>query len=88
MAWDAVPTGYTHGIVTGYTVLYSKSADHFRNPRSFTTTGLHIQLNSLEKYTLYLIRVLAFTIKGNGTSSNNVTVSTAEDGKVKYSKVK
>ena len=81
VAWAPVPTLLVHGLVRGYIVSYCKATGQRWCYTNTTTTDLHVQLNNLEKFTLYFVRVLAFNQKGRGPSSNNLTVSTAEDGK-------
>ena len=43
------------------------------------------EIYGLKKFTFYTIRVLAFTIKGDGAQSPPVNVSTDEDSKYKIS---
>lgn len=81
VAWGKVPTGYVHGILQGYVIEYKQkhnSSDQWKNVtvNNATTT----ELTGLQKYTIYLVRVMAFTRVGTGPAAN-VTVSTDEDGK-------
>lgn len=79
--WKTVPVGYVHGILRGYYVFY-----RIKNKQTFlrTQTLLHyVDLNGLRKFTVYEIRVAAFTIKGHGVKSKTIFVSTDEDGKLR-----
>ena len=50
--------------------------------KSVSPLPLKATLEDLENFTKYAIRVFAFTDKGNGVSSQPVSVRTQEDGKV------
>ena len=78
VAWEPVPEGHVHGILRGYWILYRKN-----NARNFTrrkTTQKQVDQTGLHKFTVYDIRVVAFTIKGSGVESKPIFVSTDEDG--------
>lgn len=80
--WNPVPQGFTHGIVLGYRVLYKRGKDENRTFSNVTTQVTFTELYNLDKFTLYFIKVLAFTIKGNGALSNQAFVRTDEDGMI------
>ena len=82
MAWSEVPIGYVHGILKGYVIQYKRQTD-FNASWANLTVAANVStsnITSLDRYTYYVIRVLAFTVVGWGPS-RNVTVSTDEDGK-------
>lgn len=76
MSWNPVPQGYTHGIVLGYMVLYKREKDYV----NITSPVTSAQLTDLKKFTMYVVKVLAFTIKGDGVISNGTHARTHEDG--------
>ena len=78
--WNPVLQGYTHGIVLGYMVLYKKEKDLNSSYINITSLVTSVQLTDLNKFTLYVIKVLAFTIKGNGAMTNATQARTHEDG--------
>ena len=80
--WNPVPQDFTHGIVLGYRVLYRRGKDGNRTFSNVTTQVTFTELYNLDKFTLYFIKVLAFTIKGDGASSNQAFVRTDEDGMI------
>ena len=81
VTWNPVPQGYTHGIVLGYMVLYKREKDLNNWYINITSPVTSVELTDLNKFALYVIKVLAFTIKGNGAMTNGTHVKTHEDGK-------
>ena len=81
--WNPVPTGFVHGILLGYKVLYRKSNEPSTSYTKITIPpGIGLQeVYNLMKFNFYTIRVLAFTIKGEGAQSPPVNVTTDEDSK-------
>ena len=83
--WNPVPLGFVHGRLRGYRVLYKEK----NNPSAQYTIitvppGIRMQtISNLKKFTYYTIRVLAFTIKGDGALSPPMNVTTDEDSKYK-----
>ena len=80
--WNPVPQGYTHGIVLGYMVLYKREKD-LNNSYINTTSPAavtFVELTDLNKFAMYVVKVLAFTIKGNGAMTNGTHAKTDEDG--------
>jgi len=64
-------------------VLYRKTNEPFA-PYTKITVSPRVnvkEIHGLKKFTFYTIRVLAFTIKGDGAKSAPVNVSTDEDSK-------
>lgn len=80
VTWNPVPKGFTHGIVLGYLVLYKKEKDSHYSYANKTSLVNSAELTNLDKFTMYVVKVLAFTIKGNGELSNKTLVRTHEDG--------
>lgn len=68
----------------GYGIVYKKTGEIFQIGflKSVSPAPLEATLEDLEKFTNYKIRVFAFTDKGNGVSSQPVSLRTQEDGKV------
>ena len=64
-------------------MLYRKTNEPFA-PYTKITVSPRVrmkEIHGLKKFTFYTIRVLAFTIKGDGAQSPPVNVSTDEDSK-------
>ena len=83
MTWGKVPEGYVHGILQGYRVFYSEmTADKNISYVNVTTDPENRQLyvTGLKKFTKYSVKVLAFTRKGDGAVSTDISVVTDEDG--------
>lgn len=80
--WDPVPECYRHGIILGYR-LFLKDNTSALSVRNETTTAdqYEIEFSSLLKFYAYSFSILAFTIKGDGPSSEEVVAMTEEDGK-------
>lgn len=68
----------------GYGIVYKKTGEIFQIGflKSVSPAPLEATLEDLEKFTNYAIRVFAFTDKGNGVSSQPVSLRTQEDSKV------
>ena len=79
--WNPVPQGFTHGIVLGYLVRYKREIDLNSSYANTTSHVTSVELRDLDKFTMYVVKVLAFTIKGNGMISNETRARTHEDGK-------
>ena len=76
--WRPVPEGYVHGVLQGYRIRFQvQGVSSWSN---LTTTNQSLELQALEKFTVYSIQVLAFTAIGDGNVSKPVWVSTDEDG--------
>ncbi|XP_028409022.1 protein sidekick-2-like [Dendronephthya gigantea] len=78
--WGQIPHGMVHGMLRGYKVLFRTIDDDgdFMVNKTFPTT-YEIILKNLLKYTKYSIRVIGYTIKGNGKASNDINCTTFED---------
>lgn len=86
MTWGEVPQGFLHGILQGYRVFYKRTGDKNGSYVNVTTSPTTRKLNvtALKKFTEYSAKVLAFTRKGDGAVSLNVSVLTDEDGNKKF----
>lgn len=78
-----MPTGFVHGILLGYRVLYTV-ANASKNTSIVTTskTTRDTKLQGLKKFTIYEVSVLAFTVIGDGANSTSLLISTDEDSKL------
>lgn len=65
-------------------MLYKKTGDQNSSYVDATTgpTERKHNITGLEKFTAYSVKVLAFTSKGDGAVSDNISVLTDEDGKI------
>ena len=79
VSWGEVPADKQHGDINSYTVTYKKIPGG--TDKSKTVTVKTAELDGLEKYTNYSIKVLATTMKGDGPPSEPITVSTDQDSK-------
>ena len=81
VTWSPVPRGYVHGILRGYKLLYRKSSEVSAPYREIALSPGHRfkEIDDLQKFTFYEMRILAFTIKGDGAQSPQVIVTTDED---------
>ena len=72
------PPLQTNGILRGYTISYKAQGDS----TLLTTfvTNANVRLTSLKPYTVYIITVMART-KVDGTPSDPINISTAQDGR-------
>lgn len=83
MTWGEVPEGYVHGILQGYRVFYSEMTAN-RNISYVNVTTVpenrQLRVTRLKKFTKYSLKALAFTRKGDGAVSTDISVLTDEDG--------
>ena len=83
MTWGEVPEGYVHGILQGYRVFYSEMTANRNISYLKVTTdpeNRQLRVTELKKFTKYSLKVLAFTRKGDGAVSTDISVVTDEDG--------
>ena len=80
--WGEVPQGFVHGILQGYRVFYKRTGDKNNSYVNVTTgpTTRELHVTGLKKFTEYSTKVLAFTVKGDGAVSVNISVLSDEDG--------
>lgn len=84
VTWEPVPDDHVNGIVLEYRLFY-KQADKAINDLSNLTVNssiFDIEINGLKFYTKYELRLLAFTMVGDGNISEPVYCMTDEDGKL------
>ena len=86
ITWNPVPTGFVHGILRGYRVLYKETNKPSAPYTKITVPSRvrNIVIKDLKKFTNYSIMVLAFTIKGDGAQSPTIKVSTDEDSEYQW----
>ena len=83
MTWDPVPEIDTNGIITQYEVEFNQSTFNEISTSNLTTTnGLQqmVELEGLEEYVEYSVRVRAYTSVGPGPFSVAVVNRSLEDG--------
>ena len=80
VAWDEVPQEHRNGKIQGYRVLYS-DPNGPEQIQTVDTSTRQTSLTDLEKFTLYTIKMFAFTTVGDGPGSSVVSVTTYEDGR-------
>ena len=84
MTWDPVPEIDRNGIITQYEVEFNQSTFNEISTSNLTATNgpqLMMELEGLEEYVEYTVRVRAYTSEGSGPFSLAVMNRTLEDGK-------
>ena len=87
--WNPIPDKfYVHGILRGYKVLYSAIAianEKLEELETYEVTvgpsTLIAVLKNLTAFTRYEVRVLAFTVKGDGVKSTPIRAGNSDDYK-------
>lgn len=75
LRWDPPAKQYRNGIIVGYLIQFHKSIDELsRRDRNISLT--RTVFGGLEKNTVYVYRIKAFTEKGGGPFSDRMTVQT------------
>ena len=85
VTWDPVPEIDRNGIITQYEVEFNQSTFSEVSTSNLTATNssqLMMELEGLEEYVEYTIRVRAYTIVGPGSFSVAVVNRTLENGKI------
>ncbi|XP_051866524.1 interleukin-6 receptor subunit beta [Pristis pectinata] len=74
LTWNEIPVNEQRGFITNYTIFYKSSSS---NESSIVVDPMHQEfvLKSLKGNTLYVVRVMASTVKG-GTNSSEVNFTT------------
>lgn len=78
--WGQVPEEFRNGVIRGYKVEYEEAKPNATvgvMDRQLATWAI---VRELKKFTIYFVRVYAYTTLGDGPR-NNFTVMTAQDGK-------
>ena len=81
--WDPVPEIDRNGIITQYEVEFNQSTFNEISTSNLTTTNgsqLMVELEGLEEYVEYSVRVRAYTSVGPGPFSVAVVNRSLEDG--------
>ena len=83
MKWRPVEDGFVHGILLGYRLYYRLTTLPLMPP--FNRTMAPDQLETIYEgflmFTNYTFQITAFTSKGEGPLSQEVVISTDEDGR-------
>ena len=86
LSWGVVPEGHRNGIIAGYKVIYQALPNGGNLTANVSVgeegKGTSTTLSGLNQFTNYSIRVLAYTVKGDGPPSVEQTVQTKEDSKL------
>ena len=85
VSWDPVPEIDRNGIIIQYQVEFNQSTFNEISTSNLTTTNgsqLMVELEGLEEYVNYSIRVRAYTSVGPGPFSVAVVNRTLEDGEL------
>jgi len=85
--WDPVPEIDRNGIITQYNVEFNQNTFNEISLSNLTTTNgqqLMMELEGLEEYVEYTVRVRAYTSVGPGPFSVAVMNRTLEDGEIRY----
>ena len=88
VSWAAVGKDHRNGIIKGYKVIYQALPDGKNAIRFINISNKHqdkeqdITLGDLVKFTSYSVRVLAFTVVGEGPLSKVKIVQTQQDSKL------
>ena len=84
VTWDMVPLIDQNGIITLYEVLYVPLETFTETIQAITRevngTEMSITLTDVQEFVNYTISVRAYTIMGKGPYSEEVMVTTLEDG--------
>lgn len=81
MTWEAPPAGQQNGEISGYKVTYSKADESTMRVINVGARERSVNIDNLETYTPYRVRVLAYTSVGEGPASPPEMTYTDEDGK-------
>ena len=80
LRWGQVPEESRNGVIRGYKVEYQEAKPNVAArvmDRQLATWAI---IHELKKFTIYFVRLSAYTTLGDGPRSN-FTVMTAQDGK-------
>ena len=85
--WSNVPEESRHGIILGYRISFADATsismkwENRTLPNDPTTGIFKMILAKLKIYTPYIFKILAYTYRGEGPFSNNITVWTDDFSK-------
>ena len=77
--WNDVKQDDQNGNITGYKVMYKALPSGSDETETVNASVKQLNITGLNEFTDYSIRVLAFTVKGDGPLSSAITVRTDED---------
>ena len=80
--WDTVPVADQNGIILSYTVKYVALPGGIPRTAVVSAPITHVTLRGLDEYTNYSIFVFASTVKGGGSASDPIIVTTDQDSKL------
>ncbi|KXJ10725.1 Down syndrome cell adhesion molecule-like protein 1-like [Exaiptasia diaphana] len=79
VTWDPLPnTNCRNGILRGYKVLYRRPRDRYWQASNVGPAVKWKDIESLQKYTTYMFKVVAYTVK-DSEPSKTITRKTSED---------
>ena len=83
VAWGNIPTGFVHGVLLGYRVLFwrANESEEIYETKVVDRERRSVELDNLWIFTNYSIQVLGFTSVGDGAVSRTLIVSTGEFSK-------
>ena len=82
VTWKPVPVDHHQGIILGYHVMYVVQTSGHQQQITVNAPSTSVELQNLQKYTLYNISVAAFTTAGQGPPSPAIVVRSEESGKL------
>jgi len=79
--WDEVPEDQRNGIITSYNITYNSQTENDNGDVQAGPNDRQKELTGLKEFVNYTIRVSASTVKGEGTASDPIIVTTDQDSK-------
>ena len=79
--WDPLPAKFWHGVPRGYKLTYWESEQTDSTRTIVVADQTNYELLELKKFTVYYVKLTAFTSKGTGPWGRAVEVSSDEHGK-------
>lgn len=81
--WDQVKGAFAPSSIIKYRVMYLKEGASLQNTMTVEVKASksEVSLRDLDKFSAYIIRVVALTVDGLGKSSSILRLRTREDGK-------
>jgi len=82
ITWSAVTSGLNGASLGGYVLFYKETQLKYSQNIQVKVPldTLTAEVKGLKKYTNYTVRVLAYTVNGNGVASQPIVIATDEDG--------
>ena len=79
--WNEVPADQRNGIITGYNITYQSQTENDNGDVQAGPNDRQKELTGLKEFVNYTITVSASTVKGEGTASDPIVVTTDQDSK-------